>query len=330
MEAEMHKCSLWLCGIIHLFIVMTAVTPVAGQPKPYPPWHPFKSEKCRQKYLEYYNAREKEWPVPFESKMVTTDCGKTYVRICGPVDGPPLVLMPGVGSSSLDWMPFVAPLSAQYRVYLIDKINDIGLSVNSRPIKTADDIVGWLDELFTALSLKNNINIMGSSYGGWFASQYALKHPDRVGKIVLMSPAGTVRAPKTELFIRALLGLVNRRFALDFSIWLAGDWALDRDKDKLRIMEKDILETRMQWRCFKSHPMVSPTVLSDDELQSLHMPVLFLDGEKNHVTSVPKAVARLKKVVPHYAITIIPGAGHTFRGHEDEVTSSVLTFLGEP
>ncbi len=295
----------------------------------YPPWHPFKSEEHRKKYIELYKNKEKEWPVPFESKMVPTSFGQTYVRICGRADGPPLVLMPGGGCSSLGWMPFVRQPSEHYRIYLIDKINDIGLSVNSRPVKSTEDITGWLDELFTELSLTNGINIMGSSYGGWFTSQYALKHPGRIGKIVLLSPAATVSAIKPELYIRGLLSLVNRHCALDFSVWLAGDWALDRDKEKLQILERDILETRKAWKSFKSHPAVSPTVLTDEELQRLKMPVLFIDGDKNHVTSVPKAVARLQKVVPHYNIEIIPGAGHTFLGHEDELMARILTFLAK-
>jgi pimeloyl-ACP methyl ester carboxylesterase len=324
------KHSSWLFQIALLFSVITAIPVSAAKSNQYPPWHPFKSEKHKQKYFEFYKNKEKEWPVPYESKMVPTSFGQTYVRICGRVDGPPLVLLPGGGNSSLGWMPFVRKPAEHYRVYLIDKINDVGLSVNSRPVKSTDDITEWLDELFTALSLTNDINIMGGSYGGWIASQYALKHPERIGKIVLASPAATVGVINPELYIRGLLGLVNNRLALDFSIWLAGDWALDKDKEKLKILEKDILETRMEWKSFKSHPMVNPTVLTDEELQHLKMPVLFIDGEKNHVTSVPKAVARLQMVVPHYTIEIIPGAGHMFMGqYGDEFMTRVLVFLAK-
>lgn len=301
----------------------------SSKPELYTSYHPFKSEKHKQMFVEFYKNKEKEWPVPYESKMVPTAFGRTYVRICGRVDGPPLVLLPGGGNSSLGWMPFVRKPSELYRVYLIDKINDIGLSVNSRPVKTTDDITDWLDELFTTLSLTNGIDIMGSSYGGWITRQYALKHPERIGKIILLSPAATVCAIKPELYIRALLGLVNRRFALDFSVWLAGDWALDRNKEKLKILEKDILEARAAWKNFKSHPVGSLTVLTDEELQRLKMPVLFIDGEKNHVTSVPKAVERLQKIVPHYTINIIPGAGHMFMGqYGDELITRILAFLG--
>ena len=308
-------------------LILTIGSMCTGKSKEYPPWHPFKSEAHRQKYHTFYREKEKEWPVPFKSKMVPTSYGWTYVRTCGPTDAPPLVLLPGVGNSSLGWMPFVAPLAVHYRVYLFDKINDVGLSVNSRPVKATEDIVGWLDELFTALALKNGITIMGGSYGAWFSAQYALAHPDRIGKAVLLGPAGTFAPLRPELLIRALLSLVHRRFALNFSIWLAGDWALDRDEDKLRLLEKDILETRMEWRCFKSHPSVFPTVLTDGELQRLKMPVLYLTGSEDHAISVPKAVERLRKVAPHIAIDVIPGAGHTYRGYEGEMISRVLDFL---
>ena len=46
------------------------------------------------------------------------------------------------------WKPNIAALSAGYRVYALEAINDVGWSVARREIKGPDDLVRWLDERF--------------------------------------------------------------------------------------------------------------------------------------------------------------------------------------
>ncbi len=47
---------------------------------------------------------QKKWPVPSTTKMVNTSYGKIFVRISSLDGGKPLVLMHGIGGSSLQWM----------------------------------------------------------------------------------------------------------------------------------------------------------------------------------------------------------------------------------
>ena len=46
-------------------------------------YHPFKSERAKEKYLAFYDARAKLWPASAETKYVDTSYGQTYVRING-------------------------------------------------------------------------------------------------------------------------------------------------------------------------------------------------------------------------------------------------------
>lgn len=136
-------------------------------------YHPFKSHDAKEKYLKLYDQVAKSWPVPSETKMVDMSYGKTFVRISGPTDVPPLVLLHGAGSNSLTWIPNIKYLSKHFRTYAVDDIYSNGRSIYTKPVNDANDFVAWLDDLFNALELGNDINLMGLSYGSWIITIYA-------------------------------------------------------------------------------------------------------------------------------------------------------------
>jgi pimeloyl-ACP methyl ester carboxylesterase len=123
-------------------------------------YHPFRSRQAQERYLALYDQREKSWPVPYETRLVDTSYGPTYVRISGPENAPPLVLLHGAAGNSLQWIPNIADLSKDYRVYVIDNIYDHGRSIYLREMDSADDFVDWLDDLFDQLELGNDINLV--------------------------------------------------------------------------------------------------------------------------------------------------------------------------
>ncbi|MDP2183433.1 MAG: alpha/beta hydrolase [Actinomycetota bacterium] len=130
-------------------------------------FHPFRSAEARVRYLARYDAQAESWPVASETRMVGTDHGQTLVRISGPDEGPPLVLLPGAWAHSLMWPPaLIRVLSERYRTYAMDNIVDFGRSVSSRSIKRTADFMEWLDGLFDALDLAERNNLMGLSRGG--------------------------------------------------------------------------------------------------------------------------------------------------------------------
>lgn len=58
-------------------------------------YHPFTSSAAKQRYLNFYDKEARLWPVPAETLSVSGTYGKTFIRISGPVDAPPIVLIPG-------------------------------------------------------------------------------------------------------------------------------------------------------------------------------------------------------------------------------------------
>ena len=187
------------------------------------PYHPFRSAEAREQYLAEYDRRAQRWPVPSEIRMVETSYGQTFVRVSGPADAPPLVLLHGAPTNSLMWQPNVAALSAKHRVYAVDTLWDIGRSVYTRPLKGPTDYLNWLDGLFSVLAPGSAVNLMGISHGGWLTGLYAVRFPTRVAKAVLLSPSGTVRRLRMTWLIFAIASGLHRSVGERFKSWMFKD-----------------------------------------------------------------------------------------------------------
>ena len=295
-----------------------------------PAYHPFRSAKAKEEHLALYDLRAQKWPVASEARMVETSLGQTFVRISGATNDQVLVLLHGASANSLMWMQNIEALSACYKTYAVDNIYDYGRSVYTRLIKEPDDYVNWLDELFTTLALGNRIHLMGMSYGGWLTSLYALRFPNRLAKIVIIAPAATVLPMRFVFWMRAILSGLHPRFLKSFMVWILGDGA-SKDSIAQKLVEEGIGDVLVASRCFKPKATLFPTTLSDRELQSLQVPLLYMVGEHEKIYSAKKAVHRLKTIAPQVKTEIIPGAGHNLiLAQAEMVNRKVLEFLKQP
>lgn len=290
--------------------------------------HPFRSKKAQQRFLKIYQRAAAKWPVPSTCRMVETTYGQTFVRISGPPLSPALVLLHGINGSSLQWIPNIKALSELLRTYTIDGIYDCGLSVYSRLPRGAEDFVLWLDELFGALDFKQKINLLGLSYGGWQAIRYALRFPEKLNKLVLLAPAGTLLPIRKEwLFRAACCALPCRCFTRSFLRWILED-AVRKDETTRKMVEEWVDISYAAMRSFKPKRLVNPDVLKDEELNSLRVPTLFLVGENEKLYPARKAIARLNAVAPQVLTKLIPGAGHDLTLAQTEtVNREILDFL---
>ena len=123
------------------------------------------------------------------SGTVPANGQELYYEVHG--EGPPLVLVMGIGYDSSLWaLEQVPVLSTQFQVILVDN-RDAGRSSTARQPYTiadmADDLAGLLD----ALGIQHT-HLLGLSMGGMIALEFALRHGDRLGRLVL---TGTGAAP---------------------------------------------------------------------------------------------------------------------------------------
>ncbi len=156
-----------------------------------------------------------------------------------------------------------------------------------------------------------------------------MRHPNRINKLVLIAPAGTL-LPFSGAYLRRiiLLNVLPFRFHYRrFFRWCLPDLA---QKDG-RFLDAIIEEFRVSARSFvppnfKDSPKL--TAMRDDELQSIDVPTLVLIGENEVLYSAQDAIQRLEDVAPRIQKEIIPNAGHDLLLVQMEmVNQKILAFL---
>ena len=130
-----------------------------------------------------------KWPIAYEEITVPTRLGATHVIASGPADAPPLVLLHAAMATATVWRPNVEALSQYFRVYAVDVVGQGGRTVASRKVESRRVYADWLNDLFDGLGIAR-ASIVGDSYGGFVAFNQAAMAPERIDRVVLISPAG--------------------------------------------------------------------------------------------------------------------------------------------
>ena len=287
--------------------------------------HPsaFKTATGQVAYLAAYDAAMKLWPVSYEEVEIPSRFGTTHVVVSGPKYAPPLVLLHGYMATLTMWSPNIASFSTDHRVYAIDVIGQPGKSIPGQSVRSGADYVAWLTATLDTLHV-DRIALAGMSYGGWLALNYAIATPERVQKLVLLSPAASLLPLVKQFTARGtLMLLLPRRFTVNlFMRWLG---ITDRSASEL---------TYLGLKHFRMAPetvRVTPTVFSDSELRAIRVPTLLLLGEDEVIYDPAKALARARRLIPDLRGELVPGCSHDmcFTQHR-VVDAQVLDFLKAP
>jgi pimeloyl-ACP methyl ester carboxylesterase len=119
---------------------------------------------------------------------------KSYRTTVGPIStmeagsGHPLICLPGLGGTKASFMTTVSALAEERRVIAIDLP---GFGDSAKPLSGKYDAAWFADvvaELLDVLGLER-ADLIGNSMGGRVALEVGLRHPERVGRLVLLSPA---------------------------------------------------------------------------------------------------------------------------------------------
>jgi pimeloyl-ACP methyl ester carboxylesterase len=290
---------------------------------------PFKSPEGEAAFLEAYDNAMKLWPVTYEEIEITNRFGTTHVVTSGPKDAPPLVLLHGMLGTLTMWSPNIADLSKDYRVYAIDVMGQPGKSVPNEPIRDAAGFVAWLSETFNGLDL-DRLYLVGMSYGAWLAIHFTLTAPERVQKLVLLSPVACFQPLVRQFILRMLpMGLFPTRLTVNsFFGWMGIN---DTPGDRVAQSQLDL--TYLGMKHFRFPPEAArlmPGVFSDEELRTLPVPVLLLIGEREVLYDPVKALARARRLISNFEGELVPQSSHDMCVSQHRIVDErVLAFLND-
>jgi len=273
-----------------------------------------------------------------ESKFLEVDGLRVHYRIEG--KGPVLVLLHGMLSSLHTWDGWTERLKKNYTVVRLD-MPGFGLTGPGpdRFLYTRQEFEKVLDDIFNGLKLKK-FTLAGNSLGGFFSWRYAIRHPEKVEKLILIDSVAydqDVPLPITLMtmpVVGTMSTVITPKFIIDhFSSQVYGDKSKVTDELKDRYYEllmregnrdssKKILgEMKIQ----AENPQIS------DGLASLNnkLPILVLWGRLDPWVPVT-CLERWKKDLPDAEYVIFENEGHTpMEENPDMTADAAIAFLNQ-
>ncbi|MFF0432535.1 alpha/beta fold hydrolase [Streptomyces sp. NPDC004327] len=265
-----------------------------------------------------YDAVLAHWPHGTTTTTLPTPYGATFVISHGPADAPPVLLLPGGGATATGWYATAAALGATHRVHAVDLVGQPGRSVPDarRPIRSAADLIGWLDALLDALGIPptGKVGLVGHSYGAWIALQYALAAPARVGRLALLDPTNCFTRFSPRFLLRALPVVLRPTPARNTALL---DWETGESGRPGTAGEAGGVAIDRDWRELYGRGAEFPTVRpvtgrppGAARLAALTRPTLVLLAGRTRVHD-PRAVERrARAAVPGVETAILPDATH--------------------
>jgi 2-hydroxy-6-oxonona-2,4-dienedioate hydrolase len=110
--------------------------------------------------------------------------------------GPAVILLHGLGGDASNWYGNIAALSPKYHVIVIDQI---GFGKSDKPLINyrVQTLVDFLDGFMRELKI-DRASLVGNSLGGWTAAAFAIAHPEKVDRLVLVDAAGYATNPPPD------------------------------------------------------------------------------------------------------------------------------------
>jgi pimeloyl-ACP methyl ester carboxylesterase len=242
-------------------------------------------------------------------------------------EGSPLLLLHGGMGDLLHWLPLMPALARSHRVIAVDRPGQ-GLS-EPFPYDASTDILehateflrGILDDLGLPRA-----TLVGNSMGGLWSVAFALRHPDRVERLVLVGapagskrwipgPARVFRIPLLRRIVRAAIsrgGVEATRNAFG-RILVAHPERLEEDliAGMALATRRNLASTWGLWESVLTPwGFLRPHLVIGDRWRELAVPVTFVWGEKD-AFDTPEHGAELARLVPAGGrLFRVPDAGH--------------------
>jgi pimeloyl-ACP methyl ester carboxylesterase len=242
-------------------------------------------------------------------------------------DGPPLLLIMGLGYGRWGWEPVLDPLAARYRAVAFDNRGYGDSDIPPGPY-TAEQLAGDALAVLDAAGIER-AHVVGASLGGAVAQELALRHGARVEKLVLMATMSGVSnmhpipGPTLALMAEAptLAPAVAVRRFVENALEPEPDAAV---VDRIVAIRTERPPDPAGWA---AQAGIWSTFDAWEELPRIEAPTLVVQGEGDVVVD-PRNAALLAGRIPGAELRMVPG-GHLFFWNRPDALVSLLTeFLG--
>jgi pimeloyl-ACP methyl ester carboxylesterase len=185
----------------------------------------------------------------------------------------------------------------------------------------------WLSATLDGLHL-DRICLVGQSYGGWLALNFAIAAQNRVQKLVLLSPGGGFVPMARQFSLRGMLMVwfPTRVTVNSFMRWLG---LTDRPgaTDARPVLELMYLGLR-HFRVPVETLRVMPVMFPDDQLRAMRVPTLLLIGEQEVICDPVTALAQARRRFPDVQGELVPQCSHDMCFSQRRIVDArVLDFL---
>jgi pimeloyl-ACP methyl ester carboxylesterase len=277
----------------------------------------------------------------FHSRLIEALPGER-VHVMEGREGPPLVMLHGSGPSALLFLPLMEKLRG-VRVIAVDRPG-FGLSDPHAWQTTSrrEAAVEWVGSLFDGLDLKEAA-LLGSSAGGTWAVWFALAHPDRVSRLILLGAPPTLSVnvpppslrgiasidpakpppmlpPSRETVIQSMSGMGEGNTIVNYPHQIEALVAAGRDPvaSMANLDELRTLISPEGW-----HPSVETQV---SELEGLKPSTLLVWGNHDPLGGTD-AARHAASAIPDAQLEMLDSGHAPWLGHTDQVVNLVSTFI---
>lgn len=268
----------------------------------------YRSAAARARFAVAYDAAMAALPADAEISDVDTAFGSVRAYTWRGDDGrPPVLLLPGMNAGAPMWSDNLPGILESGRtVIAVDALGDIGMSVQTAPIRSMADQAQWLSEAIDGLG-HPRVHAAGHSFGGASAAGLAVRHPGRLASLTLIEPVFTLRWPPASTFAwAALASLPVPRSWRDHALAALGGVSVAevRTPSPIGTLISVGSET------FRS-ALPTPRPLSQAQLAGLRLPTYVAIADHRSLAGGAKAAARAREELAGAEVEIWPHTTHS-------------------
>ena len=263
---------------------------------------------------------------------------RAFVRLGS---GPALLLLHGLGANHTTWLPVLDTLARRYTVIAPDLLGH-GESDKPRADYSVGGFANGMRDLLTVLGI-DKVTVVGHSFGGGVAMQFAYQFPERTERLVLVGSGGlgpevstAIRAITTPGFhqVMGLLTLPGVRHLGEAGLRALSRTGIKEFRDFDEVAEiyqsfqdpaaraaiRHVVRAVVDWQG-QIVTMADRAYLTDA------MPMCVIWGDEDRVIPTSHA-ARAAELAPKARVEIIPNAGHfPHKDHPERFARTLHDFV---